>query len=68
MSTMRVHLDQENRAVAEVLRAKEKSSMPLQPLQQQTNKRAVLGLLHSNCQRSNKNVSNKNYFHFILLF
>ena len=61
MSTLRVQSDQEN-----LSRAKDNAQEPLQSLQQQkvNNKRAVLGLLHSNCQRNSKNVINN----FISLF
>ena len=55
MATIRVHEDQENR-IAEGRRGKENISASLQN-QAQQQKRAVLGVLHSNCPRNTKPVS-----------
>ncbi|KOC66169.1 G2/mitotic-specific cyclin-A [Habropoda laboriosa] len=53
MATIRVHEDQENR-IADVRRGKENITMPLQSQTLQATKRAVLGVLHNNCNRNSK--------------
>ncbi|CAK9825104.1 G2/mitotic-specific cyclin-A [Anthophora retusa] len=53
MATIRVHEDQENR-IADVRRGKENITMPLQNQALQQTKRAVLGVLHNNCNRNTK--------------
>ncbi|XP_076249805.1 cyclin A [Calliopsis andreniformis] len=53
MATIRVHEDQENR-ITDVRRGKESISVPLQTQTLQQTKRAVLGVLHNNCNRNPK--------------
>ncbi|XP_012164882.1 cyclin-A2 [Bombus terrestris] len=53
MATIRVHEDQENR-ISDVRRGKENISVPLQNQTLQPTKRAVLGVLHNNCNRNTK--------------
>ncbi|XP_076664186.1 cyclin A isoform X2 [Andrena cerasifolii] len=53
MATIRVHEDQENR-IADIRRGKENITLPLQTQTLQPMKRAVLGVLHNNCNRNPK--------------
>ncbi|KZC10100.1 PREDICTED: cyclin-A2 [Dufourea novaeangliae] len=53
MATIRVHEDQENR-IAEIRRSKENITVPLQTQTLQQTKRAVLGVIHNNCNRNSK--------------
>ncbi|XP_017881629.1 cyclin-A2 [Ceratina calcarata] len=53
MATIRVHEDQENR-IGDVRRGKENITMPLQSQLLQPQKRAVLGVIHNNCNRTTK--------------
>lgn len=53
MATIRVHEDQENR-ISDVRRGKENINVPLQNQTLQPTKRAVLGVLHNNCNRNTK--------------
>ncbi|KAG7204794.1 hypothetical protein KM043_005201 [Ampulex compressa] len=53
MATIRVHEDQENR-IADVRRGKENIAVPVQNQGLQQTKRAVLGVLHNNCNRNSK--------------
>lgn len=55
MATIRVHEDQENR-ISDVRRGKENINVPLQNQTLQPTKRAVLGVLHNNCNRNTKSV------------
>lgn len=61
MATIRVHEDQENR-ISDVRRGKENISVPLQSQTLQPTKRAVLGVLHNNCNRNTKPVC----IHFVI--
>ncbi|XP_033320775.2 cyclin A isoform X1 [Megalopta genalis] len=53
MATIRVHEDQENR-IADIRRGKENITIPLQTKTLQQSKRAVLGVIHNNCNRNSK--------------
>ncbi|XP_017757033.1 PREDICTED: cyclin-A2 [Eufriesea mexicana] len=53
MATIRVHEDQENR-INDVRRGKENITVPIQNQTLQLTKRAVLGVLHNNCNRNTK--------------
>lgn len=55
MATIRVHEDQENR-MNDVRRGKESITVPIQSQTLQLTKRAVLGVLHNNCNRTTKSV------------
>ncbi|XP_076227714.1 cyclin A isoform X2 [Nomia melanderi] len=53
MATIRVHEDQENR-IADIRRGKENITVPLQTQTLQPSKRAVLSVIHNNCNRNSK--------------